>query len=219
MNHSNDNYINDYNDNKINNSNLNIINYYSFHFYPDDFNPDLTNQNVPYIIVKKNNKKIALFEVTNEYPLKPPKTIVYTNFDSRGYTTYLNWSLKRGQIMRSFLIKNKINKSTLFLLWFFIITKNFYIINGKKFKDINDFNLEPFTSNYCFCSSTILCSQKWDSNCNIIDIVTEILLRNDLFNLCNEKGVRYILPIFNNSKWELPEDILYHILSFIIDVN
>ncbi len=206
--------------NKKNNSNNSIINnYYSFYFYPDNFNYDYKKQNMPYIIVNKNNKKIALFEITSEYPHKPPIVFIYTNDDDRGYTTYLNWSLKKGQIMRNFLFTNQIDKSTLFLLWFFIINKNFYILEGIKLKNIQDFTLEPFNSNYCFCCSTIVCLKKWVPSINIIDIIQEILLRNDLFNLCNQNGIRYISSIFNNNKWCLPEDIIYHILSFIIHLD
>ena len=97
----------------------------------------------------------------------------------------------------------------LLLVWFFIINKNYEII-----EKIPDFSLK--IPQDCFCCSSILCQDKWSPSRKITDIIIEILLRKELFNLFTEKGIRYIEKIFKNEKWDLSEDIILFILEKII---
>jgi hypothetical protein len=190
---------------KINTHALN--NYFSFDFTNIyDENEKISVEVL--ILKKKNNREGAIIDVDRAYPFKPPRVyICEANVNKK--ISYIDWSYRRGEKINKIINKNNYTRYELLLVWFFIINKNYEII-----EDIPNFSLK--IPQDCFCCSTILCQDKWSPSRKITDIVIEILLRKELFNLFTEKGIRYIEKIFKNEKWDLSEDIILFILEKII---
>jgi len=182
-----------------------LNNYFSFDF--TNIHNENENKSAE-VLISKNNKVEALIDINTAYPFKPP-TVYICESDVYKKINYKDWSYKRGENINKIIIKNNYTRYELLLVWFFIINKNYEII-----EKIPDFSLK--IPQDCFCCSTILCRDKWSPSRKITDIVIEILLRKELFNLFTEKGIRYIEKIFKNEKWDLSEDIILLILGKII---
>jgi len=182
-----------------------LNNYFSFDFTNiNDENEKISAK----VLISKNNRVEAIIHVDRAYPFKPPRVyICEANVNKK--ISYIDWSYRRGEKINKIINKNNYTRYELLLVWFFIINKNYEII-----EKIPDFSLK--IPQDCFCCSTILCQDKWSPSRKITDIVIEILLRKELFNLFTEKGIRYIEKIFKNEKWDLSEDIILFILEKII---
>lgn len=182
-----------------------LNNYYSFDFTNiNDENQKISAE----VLISKNNRVEAIIDVDRAYPFKPPRVYIYqANVNKK--ISYIDWSYRRGEKINKIINKNNYTRYELLLVWFFIINKNHEII-----EKIPDFSLK--IPQDCFCCSTILCQDKWSPSRKITDIVIEILLRKELFNLFTEKGIKYIEKIFKNEKWDLSEDIILFILEKII---
>lgn len=182
-----------------------LNNYFSFDFTNIyDENEKISAE----VLISKNNRVEAIIDVDRAYPFKPPRIYIYqANVNKK--ISYIDWSYRRGEKINKIINKNNYTRYELLLVWFFIINKNYEII-----EKIPDFSLK--IPQDCFCCSTILCQDKWSPSRKITDIVIEILLRKELFNLFTEKGIRYIEKIFKNEKWDLSEDIILFILEKII---
>ena len=182
-----------------------LNNYYSF-FLNQEYNNFNANAEV---LIGKNNKVEALIEINNSYPFKPPKLYVCKSEFIKKQIGYIDWSFRNGQKINEIIKNNNYTKYELLLVWFFILNKNFLILNK-----IPHFSLKiPLD---CLCCSSILCGDKWSPSIKITDIIIEFLLRKELFNLFTVNGIRYIETIFKNDKWNLSEDIILLILKFII---
>lgn len=182
-----------------------LNNYFSFDFTNIyDENEKISAE----VLISKNNRLEAVIDVDRAYPFKPPRVYIYEpNVNKK--ISYIDWSYRRGENINKVIIKNNYTRYELLLVWFFIINKNSEII-----EKIPDFSLK--IPQDCFCCSTILCQDKWSPSRKITDIVIEILLRKELFNLFTEKGIKYIEKIFKNEKWDLSEDMILFILEKII---
>ena len=182
-----------------------LNNYFSFDFTNIyDENEKISAE----VLISKNKRVEAVIDVDRAYPFKPPRVYVYeANFNKK--ISYIDWSYRRGEKINKIINKNNYTRYELLLVWFFIINKNYEII-----EKIPDFSLK--IPQDCFCCSTILCQDKWSPSRKITDIIIEILLRKELFNLFTEKGIKYIEKIFKNEKWDLSEDIILFILEKII---
>jgi ubiquitin-protein ligase len=182
-----------------------LNNYFSFDFTNIyDENEKISAE----VLISKNNRVEAIIDVDRAYPFKPPRVYIYqANVNKK--ISYIDWNYRRGEKINKIINKNNYTRYELLLVWFFIINKNYEII-----EKIPDFSLK--IPQDCFCCSTILCQDKWSPSRKITDIVIEILLRKELFNLFTEKGIRYIEKIFKNEKWDLSEDIILFILEKII---
>ena len=205
--------------NEKKNFDKNIVDYIEFNFFPDNFDNSIGSslkESLPQVYIVKNKKVIALFEIPSDYPFKPP--IIYMQKLNENNLTkkenYINWSFRNGEIMKKEIKNHKITSYDLLNIWFFIINKNYLLFINKDIQNINDFKLN--SPNLCFCCSTILCSNKWSPAIKIIDIVFELVIREELFKLCKKEGLRYIYTIFHNERWNLSEDIIWNILYFII---
>jgi len=197
-----------------------INNYYEFNFFSGGWEGcyDIkVQERLPEVYIMKNNKIKALFEIPSDYPFKPPK--IYMNKSDKYLSckrdeTYINWSYKKGVKMNEEIKNHDIKNYDLLNIWFFIINKNYLLFREKDINNLSDFCLStPFP---CFCCSTILCSNKWSPSIKITDIVFELIIREELFNLCKKEGLRYIYSIFHNERWNLNEDIIWIILNFLI---
>jgi ubiquitin-protein ligase len=182
-----------------------LNNYFSFDFTNIyDENEKISAE----VLISKNNRVEAIIDVVRAYPFKPPRVyICQANINKK--ISYIDWSYRGGEKINKIINKNNHTRYELLLVWFFIINKNYEII-----EKIPDFSLK--IPQDCFCCSTILCQDKWSPSRKITDIVIEILLRKELFNLFTEKGIRYIEKIFKNEKWDLSEDVILLILEKII---
>ena len=182
-----------------------LNNYFSFDFTNIyDENEKISAE----VLISKNNRVEAIIDVDRAYPFKPPRVyICEANINKN--ISYIDWSYRMGEKINKIIIKNNYTRYELLLVWFFIINKNYEII-----EKIPDFSLK--IPQDCFCCSSILCQDNWSPSRKITDIVIEILLRKELFNLFTEKGIRYIEKIFKNEKWDLSEDVILLILEKII---
>jgi len=182
-----------------------LNNYFSFDFTNIyDENEKISAE----VLISKNNRVEAIIDVDRAYPFKPPRVyICQANVNKK--ISYIDWNYTGGEKINKIINKNNYTRYELLLVWFFIINKNYEII-----EKIPDFSLK--IPQDCFCCSSILCQGKWSPSRKITDIVIEILLRKELFNLFTEKGIKYIEKIFKNEKWDLSEDIILFILEKII---
>lgn len=189
-----------------------LNNYFSFDFSNiyDENSSIMDNKKSAEVLISKNKKVEAIIDIDRSYPFKPPKVYIYES-DShiKKGKSYIDWSFKKGEIMNKIINENNYTRYELLLVWFFILNRNYNII-----ENIPDFSLK--IPQDCFCCSTILCGDKWSPSRKITDIIIEILLRKELFNLFTIKGIKYIEKIFKNDKWDLSEDIILFILEKII---
>ena len=196
-----------------------INNYYEINIFnggwEGSYDTEMRERNAE-VQIKKNNKIRALVEIPRDYPFKPP--IIYMNKLNSNYfkrdENYINWSFKNGEKMNREIKNQDIKNYDLLNVWFFIINKNYLLFRGKDINSLSDFCItSPFP---CFCCSTVLCANRWSPSVNLTDIVFEIIIREELFNLCKKQGIRYIYNIFHNDRWILNEDIMWLIIDFLI---
>ncbi len=195
-----------------------INNYYKFIYFPEGYDDGLNIKQLgPQVHIMKNNKIKALFDISPDYPFKPPTIYMknsYTEVSKPITETYINWSFRNGEIMNNEIKEHKIRNYDLLNIWFFIINKNYLLFRDKNLDKISDFCItSPIP---CFCCSTILCSNRWSPATKITDIVFELIIREELFKLCKKDELRYIYIIFHNDRWNLNEDIIWKILDFLI---
>ena len=177
-----------------------------------EYCPNIMNNNLTLILYDKlnpnnyNNDNSILIKISNQYPFKPPalylKNNLYNNYD----INYTRWAFQSGEKLKKIYKSLNLNSYDIFLLWFFVINKNIFYLNKIP---IFSRTLEK----ECFCCSSITCSGNWCPAFKLSDVFLEYYLRKQFFNLSKPLGIKYIKSIFNNDKWNLPEDIVECILE------
>jgi len=168
---------------------------------------NLDNFNTKSIELLKNNKLKILFKISNQYPFRAPYVYIPKN---NNLIEYNRWNVNNGFNINNYIEKFNLTEFDLLLIWLFIITQNSNLL----------YKLPKFSITIpqeCFCCSSILCNDKWHPNFRLTDIFIEYYLRNQFFTIIKSQlTIKYIKVIFNNDKWDLSQDIILHILKFLL---
>ena len=150
------------------------------------------------IINKKNDTMEITFNISNSYPFKPPKVTVCNYMEN---VCYLRWLSK--------LINYKGDISSLqeknFNAWIFSI------IRWPQFK--NDLTFPKRGT--CYCCESILCSNKWSPSVLLCNVLFEYIIAKQFLIFSSNLNQRQINNIFKNDNWNLPNDIILHIIVFL----
>ena len=96
-----------------------------------------------------------------------------------------------------------------FLTWIFcIINRPTSYINFKYIPIPNE--------NTCFCCRSITCSKNWAPFISFTNILREYTILKTFSIYCSSLMQRRLKSIFINDKWSINDDIIKHIMKFII---
>jgi hypothetical protein len=167
-----------------------------------------------------NNKIVLTMIISNNYPFSPPSSVfVYEDnmkvggaWNASCWTAtkqkYDKWSVQIFENAK----KNCIRAGKDFdcsLGWAFSIIR--YPVLGARW------NIIPRnSSNECLCCNSIICNSNWGPALRICDLFNEYLGRRIFSLYCSKLQQRIIKSILNNDKWNIPEDIVFHIVDILI---
>ena len=150
------------------------------------------------IINKKNETMVIKFNIGDSYPFKPPKVTVCNNI---AHICYLRWLSK--------LIDYKGDISSLqeknFNSWIFSIIYWPQLKNYLKFPQ----------RGICYCCESISCPNKWSPSSLLTDILFEYIISKQFLVYSSNLNQRLINNIFKNDNWNLPNDVILHIIEFL----
>lgn len=149
------------------------------------------------IFVNKN--RIIHLDIPNEYPFIPPLVYVANN---NLLEKYSKWSSK--------ILNNRTEEVDYFLAWAFSIIKN------PKFKFTWKY-IPNGNCNTCLCCDSIICHNNWTAYYRFSTILIEYLARRSFLSNCSRLQQKLIKRIFNNENWNLPDDIILHIVNYTLD--
>mgnify|MGYP001207304264 FL=1 len=179
------------------NKELSLYNSLDYKYNIEIFTTNINN-NEQLLVSIKNQDQSIFFEllVPRDYPFKP-----YNYFSSYSNNNYSYF--KHIQNIHETLNKNNIDRT---------ILEFFYNINYQK--RANFLNLP---NKNCFCCNSILCYSNWSPSLNIINILNEIEEIKFIEKYKNKINYNKLKKIYyNNYIINLPDDIYYKILSYII---
>lgn len=174
---------------------------YRFSFINSDI--DFTNTNQIQISVDLYNKQLFTITFTNTYPFTPPRPFINTK---NGNKNYNRWC---GDITNTINKRLFLSSTNILIASFFSIDMNTTLY--KKFK--NTPSKFPIS---CLCCESITCSGKWNPGCQIKQVIEEYMFNKKFLFFTSPIGLKLIMPIFYNDRWNIPEDIILHIFLFII---
>jgi ubiquitin-protein ligase len=146
-----------------------------------------------------NKNMIVQLDIPNEYPFVPPLVYVANN---NLLEKYSKWSSK--------ILNSESRDIDYFLAWTFSIIKNpKFKIAWKYIPDSN--------CNTCLCCDSITCRNNWTVYYRFSNILIEYLARRDFLSKCSLLHQRLIKRIFNNDNWNLPNDIILHIVNYTLE--
>ena len=157
-----------------------------------------------------NNKLVLTMFILNDYPFKPPLD-VFVCRDSV-IEKYDKWSIRIFEDEKNSGRITGSNGCDCSLGWAFSIIK--YPALSKRWKFIPRNN-----SNECLCCNSIICGSNWVPTLRIYDIFNEYFGRRIFSLYCSKLQQRIIKLILNNDKWNIPEDIVFHIVDLLIAKN
>lgn len=171
--------------------------------------------------VKTGSSEINLY-INYDYPFKSPHIELTPslidifnlinlqnnriNGNIRGLTSqYSKWC--------SICIKNTgVNTLVIKRAWFFTL-----ILYNEISKS---WNIYP-DKNECLCCQSITCGKNWTPAFTMYDVCNEFILRKTFFiftcKLIQKRIISLFKNLFTNENWQLPEELILHILSFCHD--
>jgi ubiquitin-protein ligase len=148
-------------------------------------------------------REVLHLSIPAQYPFRPPTIWVPNKIANKRYD---RWSTDlTGQIIKSF---NKTTDSSAFLAWAFSIIEIPMFASGWR-------NVPFKLPLNCLCCESITCSGNWTPSFTIADILIEYLARKKFALYCSPLWQKRILPIFNNDRWVLPDDIVFSIIQHL----
>ena len=144
-----------------------------------------------YLYSDKYNCKISM-HLKDDYPFKPPS--IFLNDANYSYTY---WCSK--------ILDGKDNYS-IFISYIFSCM-NMKVLTGIK-KIVPD-------NKTCLCCESVLCSNNWKPDIHIFMIFNEYVFKNNMKKYLKPIYRVYFEKLFRNDKWDLPDDILLHIINFL----
>ena len=150
-------------------------------------------------LINRYNKNMELrFNIVNAYPFKPPKVTVCNSTGDIGYMRWLSKIINYNNNISYFNEKN-------FNAWIFSV------IHWPHLKDYLNF---PYKG-ICYCCESITCPSKWFPSRLLSDILFEYIMTKQFFIYSSNLNQRQINNIFKNDNWNLPNDIILHIIEFL----
>lgn len=128
----------------------------------------------------------------DEYPFKPPLLSLFNTNMSYSY-----WCSK---------ILQKQDNYKIFMSYVF--TK----ISMKVTTGINTFIPD---NKICLCCETLICGNRWNPGINIFMLFNEFVFNSNLKKYLNPIYGKYFDMIFRNERWNIPDDIILHIISYL----
>ena len=174
---------------------------YTFSFTSS--NIDFTNIDNIQVSIDVYNNSLFTMTLTNRYPFIAPNVWISTKY---GVKNYNRWCADITSIINR---RNFLSTTNILLASFFSID-----INTKLFKRF--INIPTSIPINCLCCNSVICPQIWNPGCQIKDIIEEFIFNKKFLFYTSELGIKLLMPIFYNDKWNIPEDILIHIFLFII---
>jgi ubiquitin-protein ligase len=169
----------------------------------DQFITENTHNIIAELSIGNGYRKILQLTISPEYPFRPPTIWVPNKIANKRYD---RWSTDlTGQIIKSF---NKTTDSSAFLAWAFSIIEIPMFASGWR-------NVPFKLPLNCLCCESITCSGNWTPSFTIADILIEYLARKKFALYCSPLWQKRILPIFNNDRWVLPDDIVFSIIQHL----
>ena len=172
-----------------------------------------------YAFSLKTGKPELKILIDHNYPFKPPYIYV---FQDPYKISYEKWCQSLMNYSNTLYVRNSIlykkgnekmeDKREIYKkAYIFSIIKNPKL--NRYWKKINLDN-KP-----CLCCQRLTCSGQWTPNIYLSDILGEYVTRKYFQIFSTRLNIRIINKIFNNDKWDLPEDVIHHIFQFIINDN
>tara|TARA_B100001094_G_C18129657_1_gene771491 strand:- start:867 stop:1427 length:561 start_codon:yes stop_codon:yes gene_type:complete len=145
------------------------------------------------LIIESNkyNCKVSMY-LDDSYPFKSPKMTI-NNINRQ----YLHWCSK---------ILYKQENYNIFISYIFSL------INMKILDGIDKTIIDNKT---CLCCKSLLCGDKWNPSINIFMIFNEYVFNSNIKKYLRPIYRVYFDKIFRNDKWNIPDDILLHIVNFL----
>jgi ubiquitin-protein ligase len=160
----------------------------------------------PWILgIFRNNAMILKLILPRDYPFKPPAVSI-SNSDGRSIVNYDKWSTNILDGMGPNSWRCKTDGCDYFMSWAFTIIYRPCLMKYWSF-------IPSAKNDSCLCCESILCSKQWASSKNMADILMEYIARRNFSHHCSKLMQRWIKPIFDNSRWYIPEDIILLILK------
>tara|TARA_Y100000768_G_scaffold386605_1_gene375417 strand:+ start:2050 stop:2688 length:639 start_codon:yes stop_codon:yes gene_type:complete len=177
----------------------NISKHEAIFFHNITFNMYCENKNnneYYYFEIYYINKLIFVLDIPNDYPFKPYKINKHVFCQDKSYLQYLNG------------LSNNIKFYDKYVLDFFY---QCLYLKSSKFINLN---------NGCYCCSSIICNGNWSPSIKIHNFLQEYLEFKFIDRYTRKLQYKKIKNIynnlFNNVLIKIPEEIINHIISFII---
>jgi len=158
-------------------------------------------------ILHKNNSLLISSHVNYRYPFTIPNLFVYSPLShlssEKSLISYNKWN----QIITKQILNN--SSCNTFLAWIFSIILNTNFAYG--------WHKLPVRSSSsvfeCFCCNSITSHNNWAPCLTFADITIEYLARKKFAFFCNPLQQKSIAHIFNNDKWNLPDELILYIIQ------
>lgn len=140
---------------------------------------------------KKYRCKITM-HLKDEYPFKPPSlTLNNTNTSYSYWCSVILHSQDNYKIFMSYVLS---------------------IISMKVTTGINKF--VP-NNKICLCCESLICGNRWSPGIHIFMVFNEFVFNSNLKKYLNPLYEKYFNMIFRNDRWNIPDDIILHIISYL----
>ncbi len=181
----------------------------SFLSYDTDFtNSDYITLSVDiYNTYCSSFKQLFTINLYKTYPFTPPRPLINTKYGNKNYNRWC------GDITNTINKRLFLSSTNILIASFFSIDMNTTLY--KKFKNTP----VKFPINFpisCLCCESITCPGKWNPGCQIKHVIEEYMFNKKFLFFTSHIGLKLIMPIFYNERWNIPDDILLHIFLFII---
>ena len=149
-----------------------------------------------------NNKSGVIelkFNIDDNYPFKPPKVFIA---GMREDIFYLSWLSK-------IVNYNNPNISSIQE-----INHNAWIFSIIKWPLLKKYLKYP-GKGICYCCESIICTNQWSPRELLCNILFEYIISKQFLIYSSNLNQRQINNIFKNEKWNIPNDIIEHIIEFL----
>lgn len=186
---------------------IDLSTHYNLAFLSQD--TDFTNSDYITLSVDVYNtycstfKQLFTINLYNTYPFKAPAPWINTKYSKKSYNRWC------ADITTTINKRDFLSSTNILIASFFSIDMNTTLY--KKFTNIPVKFPIP-----CLCCESITCPQKWNAACQIKQVIEEYLFNKKFLFFTSPIGLKLIMPIFYNERWNIPEDILLHIFMYII---
>jgi len=164
---------------------------------------DFSNTNNIQLSIDIYNKHLFIISLRNTYPFTPPTVWINTKYGTKSYN---NWCANTTNTINN---RHFLSSTNILLAAFFSVD-----INTTLYKHLKNIPIKiPMN---CLCCESITCPGKWNPGCQIKHVIEEYMFNKKFLFFTSPIGLKLIMPIFYNDRWNIPDDILLHIFLFII---